>query len=454
MYTALYLRVSTMEQADKNFSLAAQESKLRAYAEAKTLSNIKVFTDPGYSGSNMNRPALTQLLESVKRNQVSNILVYKLDRLSRSQKDTLNIIEDYLLPHDTNLISLSESFDTSTSFGRAMIGILSVFAQLERENFKERSRMGMIQRAKEGRISGYGGKVFGYDYINGELIINDYEAMIVRKIYDYYVKGLGVTKIFMQLQKEHPNVIKSSHHVWQILRRRTYTGDFDYMDESYEGIHEAIIDKSIYDRVQVLRESRSGKQKSDVVYMLTGLTYCKCCGYKMQGTVSSSTYKDKRYERRYYKCNTNKRNKVNHNPFRCNTKSIKKDELEHAVILQIKALDIDLKIDDIQTNTIDDKAIDKRLNELEKQSEKLLNLYIEDSISKSILDKKLEEINTEKEALQNTEIEDNQSKLQALELAKEFNFDDAMDYELQNLIHLLIKRIDVDNSSVDIQFIF
>ena len=113
-----------------------------------------------------------------------------------------------------------------------------------------------------------------------------------------------------------------------------------------------------------------------------------------------------------------------------------------------------MKIDDIQTNTIDDKAIDKRLNELEKQSEKLLNLYIEDSISKSILDKKLEEINTEKEALQNTEIEDNQSKLQALEIAKEFDFDGATDYELQNLIHLLVKRIDVDNSSVDIQFIF
>lgn len=453
MTTALYLRVSTLEQTE-NFSLKAQENKLRAYAEAKSLTNIKVYNDGGYSGSNLNRPALTQLLKDVQNDKIDNILVYKLDRLSRSQKDTLYIIEEILNPHDTSLISILESFDTSTSFGRAMIGILSVFAQLERENFKERSRLGMLQRAKEGKISGYGGKIFGYDYINGELIVNDYEAIIVKKIYDYYIKGLGVTKIFMQLQKEHPGVIKSPHHIWQILKRRTYTGDFDYMDESYEGIHEAIIEKSIYDQVQILRDSRNSKQKSDTVYILTGLTYCKCCGYKVQGTVSASNYKGKRYERRYYKCNTNKRNRVNNDPFRCDVKSIHKDELEHTVISQIKALDIDLKIDDIQTNTIDTKTIDKRLNELERQSEKLLNLYIEDSISKSILDKKLEEINTEIEALQNTQIEDNKMKLQALELAKEFDFDNATDYELQNLIHLLVNRIDVDNDSVDIQFNF
>lgn len=114
----------------------------------------------------MNRPALQQMINNIKRKNIDTVVVYKLDRLSRSQKDTLNLIEDVFIKNDINFLSLSENFDTSTPFGKAMIGILSVFTQLER------MQLGAIARAKEGYFHG-GCLPIGYEYIDGKLIINE-----------------------------------------------------------------------------------------------------------------------------------------------------------------------------------------------------------------------------------------------------------------------------------------
>jgi site-specific DNA recombinase len=144
---ALYIRVSTLEQAEHGYSLQEQEQRLKDYCSAKDWTIKKIYKDGGYSGGSLDRPAMQQLIKDCKKYNM--ILVYKLDRLSRSQKDTMYLIEDVFLANGVQFTSMSENFDTSTPLGMAMIGILSVFAQLERAQIKERMRMGQTARAKK-----------------------------------------------------------------------------------------------------------------------------------------------------------------------------------------------------------------------------------------------------------------------------------------------------------------
>ena len=146
-HTALYLRVSTEAQADEGYSLAAQAEKLEAYCRMKGISQFRRYVDGGFSGSNLSRPAVGELIEAIRSGAVERVVVYKLDRLSRSQKDTLYLIEDVFLPHGVDFVSINENIDTGSPYGRAMIGILSAFAQLERENIFLRTRMGMVERS-------------------------------------------------------------------------------------------------------------------------------------------------------------------------------------------------------------------------------------------------------------------------------------------------------------------
>lgn len=155
---ALYIRVSTLEQAQEGYSIGAQKERLLAYCKAQDWAVADFYIDGGYSGSNLDRPGIQKLVSEV--DSFDLVLVMKLDRLSRSQRDTLHLIEDVFLPNKVDFVSMSESFDTSTPFGRAMIGILSVFAQLEREQIKERTYMGRLERAKEGAVPR--GDVFSY----------------------------------------------------------------------------------------------------------------------------------------------------------------------------------------------------------------------------------------------------------------------------------------------------
>ena len=184
---AIYVRVSTQEQAQEGYSIDAQTERLQAYCRAKDWTVFGVYTDAGYSGSNTKRPDLQRLLTDVRAGLVDCVLVYKLDRLSRSQKDTLMLIEDTFLAAGVAFVSMSENFDTSTPLGRAMVGILSVFAQLEREQIRERMAMGRAERARQGLYHGGGWKPFGYDYVDGRLVVNPIEAEAVKDTYRLFL---------------------------------------------------------------------------------------------------------------------------------------------------------------------------------------------------------------------------------------------------------------------------
>ena len=277
MITAIYVRVSTEAQFEEGYSLEAQIERLKKYCESKNYGNIEVFEDGGWSGSNIDRPALKRLIEAIKMRRVARVLVFKLDRLSRSQKDTLYLIEEVFLPYGVEFCSLNESFDTATSYGKAMIGVLSVFAQLERENIRERTQMGMQERLKKGYWRGGGTAPFGYDYDQeNDILVPNADAEKVRQIYDLYLQGFSITKLAKMFG------ISSDANVTAILDRQTYLGKLVYHGQIYDGLHEAIIDEETWDKVQKERKRRSTKNSQMSRYLLAGFLYCGNCGAKMR----------------------------------------------------------------------------------------------------------------------------------------------------------------------------
>lgn len=150
----IYIRVSTQEQAEAGYSIHEQEERLKKYAEINNWIVYKVYSDPGYSGAKLDRPALTEMIKDIEKGKIQKVLVYKLDRLSRRQRDTLYLIEDIFNVHKVDFVSMTEQIDTGSPLGRAMIGILATFAQLEREQIRERMQVGLDARAKEGLFHG------------------------------------------------------------------------------------------------------------------------------------------------------------------------------------------------------------------------------------------------------------------------------------------------------------
>ena len=258
-HTALYLRVSTEAQADEGYSLAAQAEKLEAYCRMKGIAAFQRYVDGGFSGSNLTRPAVTELVEAIRAGQVERVVVYKLDRLSRSQKDTLYLI------------------DTGSPYGRAMIGILSAFAQLERENIFLRTRMGMVERVKQGFWPG-GGKIpFGYDYdTNKGILVPNSDADTVREIYARYLEGQSTGRIARELG------LKYEHLVRQILLRESNTGVIVYRGETYPGRHEPLVDKQTFERVRHRLQRADKPRAAASSKLLTGLLVCGHCGAKMR----------------------------------------------------------------------------------------------------------------------------------------------------------------------------
>lgn len=276
---ALYRRVSTDKQADEGYSLDVQYEKLHAYAKTfSQVREIRDYTDDGYSGSSLDRPGITQLIEDIRAGRITHVIVVKLDRLSRSQKDTLHLIEDVMLPANVAFISIMESFNTDTAFGRAMVGILSVFAQLERENIFERTRGGMQKRVEKGYWPGGGRTPYGYDYdpAQGILVPNE-EAEMVRHIYDRYLAGDSMQTIADDLDLKYERV------VYNIITRKSNAGYIVYNGEEYRGLHQPIISLDTYQQaMQLLADRSAAKMVTKTAHLLTGLCRCGTCGARMR----------------------------------------------------------------------------------------------------------------------------------------------------------------------------
>lgn len=284
---ACYVRVSTENQKE-NYSIEEQKSRLRAFCEAKDIVIGKMYVDGGYSGGNLRRPALQELLRRLPEYDL--VIVYKLDRLSRSQKDTLMLIEDYFLTRKVDFISVCENFDTSTPLGRAMIGMLSVFAQLEKEQITERFTMGRIARAKNGYYHGGPTAPIGYDYVDGQLIINEKKARQVRELFERFCRGASIHDCWRHMQARYgaSGGWSSETQIRHVLVNEVYLGKVKFQGESYPGLHPPVIPEELFSRAQALLQERknslsAGSRPFAPRTLLSGLLICGQCGARFHG---------------------------------------------------------------------------------------------------------------------------------------------------------------------------
>lgn len=390
---ACYVRVSTDNQLE-NYSIEEQTDRLKAYCKAKDIQIVKIYTDGGYSGGNVNRPALQQMLQDIDKGLIDSVIVYKLDRLSRSQKDTLMLIEDCFLAQNVDFVSVNENFDTSTPFGRAMIGILSVFAQLEKDQITERFTMGRIGRAKNGYFHGGGNAPTGYDYIDGELVINDYEAIQVKDLYNRFLKGYSIHNCWQYMQQKYGGW-SNEVSVRNVLKNELYIGKVKFKGVAYQGNHQPIISEETFRQVQDL--FNSSRRASDTFKrspfkastLLSSLVYCGKCGARFHGEHGNySCYSRTKGDKKYI---------VDPN---CKNKKWKIEELDRLVLDYIMRLDFSkLKSGHPVPVPVTDYSI--RLNEIDKQIGKLIDLYQVSGIPIETIQEKMDALNKEKEALLN-----------------------------------------------------
>ena len=329
------------------------------------------------------------------------ILVNKLDRLSRSQKDTLYLIEDVFRAQGVQFASISENFDTTTPLGMAMVGILSVFAQLEREQIKERMHMGRVGRAKKGLWRAGSNTPIGYDYKNGHLIIREDVAEQVRLIYKMFLSGESMYSIATFMHQNFKNKYRSwnqTNSVSAILRNPLYTGKIVFDGETYEGDHEAIIDEQTFNMVQdrysqIMRDNPRYRIPFKSKYLLTGIMWCGECGARYSVLASKNAKMKKRYT--YYGCRgfgaTNQDKKKTH---KC--KCYRQEELDQYIIDQI----MQLEFSPVKSKPIKiDKKAKLRREQIDKQISKLIELYSLDGIDLAAIKEKVSALNEEKAKL-------------------------------------------------------
>lgn len=447
---AIYIRVSTDFQAEEGYSIDAQKEQLSAYCISKGIKKYEFYIDGGWSGSNIERPEMQRLIKDVKEDKISHVIVYKLDRLSRSQKDTLYLIEDVFNPHGVDFVSLNESMDTSTPMGRLMLGILSAFAQLERENIRLRTRMGMKERVKSGLWMGGGRIPFGYDYNKEKgILVPNKDAQKVRQIYKLYIEGKSPQEIANILG------LKYDRLVYQILTRKSNYGIIEYNGEEYQGQHEPIISKEIYDIAMRCMFERKSIRANSSEHLLTGLVYCGKCGAKMR-------YQKWGNKGNKFVCYSQQKSK----PYlvkdeNCDQEKIWAEEIEDIVIKSIFEFANNYKPSEtesiIQEDTI--SLLYEQQNVLNKKIKKLYEMYAEDDSDEILLDtindlkKKLNIINKKIELETNnstiflrrkerTEILSSVSKL----------WDDMNAMQKKTIIRKLINRIEINGNHINIDF--
>ncbi|MEG1562554.1 MAG: recombinase family protein [Bacteroides sp.] len=462
---ALYIRVSTLEQAQEGYSVGEQKERLIAYCKAKDWLIADIYVDGGYTGSNINRPGIQKLIAETDKFDL--VLVYKLDRLSRSQRDTLYLIEEVFRPKDVDFISMQESFDTSTPFGKAMIGLLAVFAQLEREQIRERTWMGRVARAKTGLYHGGGNIPIGYEYEDGKLVVNPYEAEQVRKIFEWYLAGSSLKAITDQLHDGGYTNKYSSYSSWSsvrnILGNETYTGQLHFGDIIVEHAHEAIISDEQYNAAQIIRGKRQEQYGSTAFqskHLLTGLLFCGNCGgrYYLRNTGKYS----------YYACySRTKQIKSMVKDPNCKNKIWKAAELEPIIEAKIREL---LHSPEMAADIVAGKPkaapvskssdIEKRIRDIDKQISKYMELYQQEDIPPELLGNKINKLYGERTALQTSLTPEPEPNAVPFDLVEELITDAAQIWDFadetqkRRIMQSLVTRIVLTDDDVKIEWAF
>lgn len=397
--TGIYVRVSTEEQAKEGFSIRAQEQKLKDYARVKDWSIHKIYIDEGISGKNItDRPQINELIKDIKKGLVKNVLIFKIDRLTRSTADLIyliNLFNDYNCAFN----SLCESIDTQTPSGRMFIKIIGIFAEFERENIVERTKLGFERKVKEGYSLCTRTASFGYTRNIGDKVqrINEKEAIIVREVFDMFVnQGMSFLDIAKNLNKRNiptkENATWTSRGIKNILTNCNYIGKVRYAtkDEArnfeVQGNHEPIISNELYEETQNLINKISIKsytKRPKEENYFSGFLFCEKCGARL--VVHDDYYTKKSGEKIFksaYRCS-------NYIRKTCTASNISQKNVEIAFMKYIEQIEDFSEISEIQleetrkAKDINNKLIGKlnnQLKNLENKEKEILSSYVDNKL--------------------------------------------------------------------------
>ncbi len=303
---AIYTRKSTEVGLDQNFnSLDAQREASLAYIQSQRHEGWKClpqrYDDGGFTGGNMDRPALQRLLADVEAGHIDCVVTYKLDRLSRSLLDFARIIGIFE-KHHVAFVSITQQFNSATSMGRLVLNVLLSFAQFEREIISERTRDKIAATRRKGKWSG-GLPVLGYDVDPQvlRLVVNPKEAVRVRAIFDLYLEHQALLPVVRELERRGwrtkawvtrkgrkmggQHFTKANLH--KLLTNATYAGRLRYKTELHHGEHTAIVDPVKWQQVQELlkcNRHQGSRERNGSGAILKGLLHCRPCGCAMTPT--------------------------------------------------------------------------------------------------------------------------------------------------------------------------
>ena len=399
--TAIYVRVSTEEQAQEGFSIRAQEQKLKDYTRIKEWAVYKIYRDEGISGKNITeRPAINEMLEDIKQGKVKNVLVFKIDRLTRSTADLISLV-DLFNEYDCSFNSLNESIDTQSATGRMFIKIIGIFAEFERENIVERVTLGLERKVKEGYSLATWLITYGYNRDKGEKIqtINKDEAKIVREIFDMFVNK-NMTYFGIAKNLNNRNIPTKYNSVWcssvisNVLKNSTYKGNVRYAirDEKRnfeaKGLHEPIISEELFNETQELikkKFSKVYKKPPQEERFFSGILFCGICGRRLTVHRDSKTNKNGIVFRRdSYRCND-----YSYGKEICTNSSMRHDTVEKVFIEYINNIEDFNTLDEIQLavkkeiknqNLEQIADLKRQLERLGRKEKEILTLYVGETI--------------------------------------------------------------------------
>lgn len=427
MRVAIYVRVSTEEQAKEGYSIEGQKQHLKHYCIDNNWEVVGVYADEGLSAKDMNRPQLQALLKQIEQGGIDHVLVYKLDRITRSVPD-LYKIKETMDKHNCSIKSATESIDTSTPMGRLVITMSAGMAQWERETIGERISFGLKEKVRQGNWS-LNTPPYGYDYDkeNKALIVNEKEAKTLRMIHRLYRKW-GMAKIARYLNSNNiPTKTMAKWHatsIKQILTGMSQIGKIYWRGEVYEGKHEAIINKEEFEYTQRLIKRRSNEQPRSVSsqYIFSTKLICPHCGRYLNGyytTTSGKTYYN-------YRC------KGKQEGICTKGKSVSQINAEKAFIEYLAVFDDKgiveegAKEEEVEINKkesfINEEALKKQLKKLENKKKKWQYAWAEDIMPYEDFKKRMKEANEEekeiREQLEEYKNEEETEKVSIYELSE------------------------------------
>lgn len=452
---AIYARVSTQEQVENGNSLEFQIDKLKAYCQLHELKVVGEYIDAGVSGAKFSRPALNRLKDDIDK--IDIVLIYKLDRLSRSIKDTMLLIEDVFKPNNIDLISLSENFDTSQAMGMATIGMLSTFAQLERETIKERMMAGKLQAVKNGKYINHA--PFGYKKVDGKLVKDEDTRKCVEFIFEKLLEGHSTTKIAKMIELNGYAKLRTAlwhfNTINRFVHKKVYCGHTPLMDILVKNTHEPYITDEEQDYILKLINSRkcSPSKAYDRSFpaVFRGMINCPTCHRKMavSRAPKKGVKKDKLYLIRYRcpYCRLDKKGNY----------YLREELIEEALLKYFKEFCFNFKFEKNKVK-LTTKNFEKKISIQENKKFKLQKAWLENLITddelkrlQSDIEDKIELLKKEQQEQFNI-IENQNKEIKIKDFVLKFNeiFAKITDEEKIKLLHAFIDDISLDIETIKI----